>query len=123
MKLYDIKNAETAFRKLVNADLPIKMCFKLSSVIDEIDLELKRFEDFRINLIKKYGTQDEKGYRLDDDKIHLFETEMNELLSTTIDIKPMEIPIDLLENTHFSVVEIKALSNLGFISDNNNKEK
>ncbi len=117
MKMYDLKNAEPALGKLVNADLPIKTAFKLSNKIDIIDIQLQKFEKFRIDLIKKYGSKTEKGYEVDKDKIRIFENELNDLLQMDIDdIEVEPISINMLENSNFTVIEVKALKNIGFIS-------
>jgi len=117
MKMYDLKNAETALKKLVNADLPIKIAFSLSNVVDSVDEQLRKFEDFRINLIKKYGDETEKGFEVKPENVGIFENELNELLQLDIDIKGIKtIDMGLLENTSFSIVELKALQNIGFIS-------
>jgi len=117
MKMYDLKNAETALQKLVNADLPIKIAFGLSNVVDAVDEQLRKFEEFRVNLIKKYGKETEKGFEVQQEHVMTFEKELNELLQLDIDIKDINpINLDLLENSSFSIVELKSLQNLGFIS-------
>ena len=116
MKMYDLKNAEKALQKLVNADLPIKTAFKLSNIVDDIDVQLKKFEDFRISLIKKYGSETENGFEVSPEKINEFEKEFNELLQLDVDFSDIEaVNVDLLEDVSFSIIEIKSLKNIGFL--------
>jgi len=116
MKMYDLKNAEKALQKLVNADLPIKIAFNLSNIVDDIDTQLKKFEDFRVNLIKKYGTETDKGFEVLPENVSSFEKEFNELLQLDIEFDDISgIDIDLLENVNFSIIEIRSLKNIGFI--------
>jgi len=120
MKLVDIKNAEPALRKLANADLPIKLAFQISSVIDEIDPHLAKFEEFRVSLVKKYGIETENGIEVPQDKIGEFNNEINSLLNAEITAKVSPINLDDIsevENVKFSVRDLKSLMILGLLID------
>jgi hypothetical protein len=117
MKMFVIKNAESALRKLVNAELPIKIAFQISSVVDEIDVHLQKFEEFRINLVKKYGEKTENGIEVKNN-IDEFNKEINDLMNAeiTVNIQPIDINTFLnIDNVNLSVTEIKALQQLGLI--------
>jgi len=120
MKMLDIKNAENALRKLVKADLPIKIAFELSNVIDDIDLELSKLESFRVKLIKKHGKPTEDGgMDVPKENMPMFNDEFIELMNVDVDIKIKPVDIDVFEkidNLKFSVQELKALQKIGFIS-------
>lgn len=122
MKMLDLKNAENALHKLVNTDLPVKIAFNLSYVIDKIDAELKRFDDFRIKLVKKYGKETENGFEVLRENSIVFGKDMDELLSTEVDITiPFDISIDLLNDAKFSIIDIKSLIKIGILSDKQEK--
>jgi len=120
MKLVDIKNAEPALRKLANAELPIKLAFQISSVIDEIDPHLSKFEEFRVSLVKKYGIETENGIEVPKDKIGEFNDEINNLLNAeiTVNITPIKLDnISDVDNVKFSVRDLKSLMILGLLVD------
>jgi hypothetical protein len=117
MKMFVIKNAESALRKLVNAELPIKIAFQISSVVDEIDIHLQKFEEFRINLVQKYGEKTENGIEVKEN-IEIFNKEITDLMNAevTVNIQPIDIDTFLsIDSISLSVAEIKALQQLGLI--------
>ena len=117
MKMFIIKNAESALRKLVNADLPIKIAFQISSVIDEIDVHLQKFEEFRIDLVQKYGEKTDNGVEVKEN-IEEFNKEINDLLNAEVTVTVQSIDIDTflsIDSVNISVAEIKALQQLGII--------
>ena len=113
--MLDIKNAESTLFKLVKAELPIKISFELSAIMDDIDVQLKKFEEFRVELVKKYGTETKNGLEVKGDNLAKFQTEMDELLKADVQIGNMVLPLDSLENTALSVLDIKALKTIGFL--------
>jgi len=118
MKLVDIKNAEPALRKLANAELPIKLVFQISSVIDQIDPHLAKFEEFRVSLVKKYGVETENGIEVPKDKLGEFNDEINSLLNAEITVNILPIKLESIleaENMKFSVRDLKSLMILGLL--------
>jgi len=118
MKMLMIKNAEEALRKLVMAELPIKTAFEVSSTIDSIEPHLKKFEEFRVNLVQKYGSKTDKGFEVLGDNIEKFNEEIQLLLNAevNIDIHPIHVN-DILGNDSIkmSVRDIKALESIGML--------
>jgi hypothetical protein len=117
MKMFIIKNAESALRKLVNADLPIKIAFQISSVIDEIDVHLQKFEEFRIDLVQRYGEKTDNGIEVKNN-IEEFNKEINDLLNAEVTdtVQPIDMDTFLsIDSVNISVAEIKALQQLGLI--------
>jgi hypothetical protein len=117
MKMFTIKNAESALRKLVNAELPIKLAFQISSMVDEIDTHLQKFEEFRIELVKKYGDETENGIEVKNN-IDEFNKEINDLMNVeiTVNITPVDMDVFMnIDNVNLSVADIKALQILGLI--------
>jgi hypothetical protein len=117
MKMFTIKNAESTLRKLVNAELPIKLAFQISSMVDEIDTHLQKFEEFRIELVKKYGDETENGIEVKNN-IDEFNKEINDLMNVeiTVNITPVDMDVFMnIDNVNLSVADIKALQILGLI--------
>ena len=117
--MLDIINAKNALRKIVNSDLPIKMAFELSSIVDDIENQLNKFEKFRISLFEKYGTKDKKGnISVEKDNLKSFNNEMDDLLNAevNINIKPIKIDDVLsIDGLKLSIRDLKALNNIGLI--------
>jgi hypothetical protein len=117
MKMFVIKNAESALRKLVNAELPIKIAFQISSVVDEIDVHLQKFEEFRIGLVQKYGEKTENGIEVKEN-IEVFNKEITDLMNAEVAVNVQPIDMDTflsIDSVNLSVAEIKALQQLGLI--------
>jgi hypothetical protein len=119
MKMFTIKNAAPALRKLVNAELPIKLAFQISSMVDEIDVHLRKFEEFRIELVKKYGEETENGIEVKNN-IDEFNKEINDLMNVEITVNIIPVDIDIfmnIDNVNLSVADIKTLQILGLIKE------
>ena len=118
MKVIDIKNAEIALQKLSHAELPINIAYKLSTMIDSINVELDRYDTFRNSLVKKYGECIEADkYKIKDDNKEQFEKEMNDLLLVDIDtITPVFIDPNLLTDLKFSILDLKSLIAIGVLT-------
>ncbi len=85
LSLLSIVNAKTTLEKLAGLSLPIKVAYRVSKILNKVGSEFKDFEDSRIKLIRKYGTEQEDGNIevLDENKTKFFD-EMNELLGEDI---------------------------------------
>ena len=119
MKLGVLKNAEFALSLLVQKELPIRLAFELNSIIDDVDDNLKRLEDFRVKLVEKYGEKNDKGEIIvKKSKLGSFQKEYDELLDSEIDLKPVPISLKVLEdlNIKMSIKNVDALYKAGFIS-------
>lgn len=120
MKLGDLKQIEGILRKVYRLELPIKLAFKFSFLIDEVNKKLDRLEELRVKLVKKYGEQTDKGFTVPDSKVNEFQDEFFDLLDEEItDIEPINIPLELLEDNDIkmSVAELTTLIRLGFMEE------
>ena len=88
-----------------------KVAFQLARITNEIDKELKTFNEARIQLLNTYGLKDENGYQIlnenhdyiiDPEHIQDFNSEVSELLNTEITINAEPIDINDLENEEFT---------------------
>jgi uncharacterized protein YutE (UPF0331/DUF86 family) len=118
MRLGELKNIETVIVKLMSAELPIRLAFKFGVVVEQINDNLRRLEEFRVNLVKKYGKTDNKGnLQVLPENMDKFTDELKELLDTEVDIKIVKIPIEVFEkgDIKVSIKEINSLVKAGFI--------
>jgi hypothetical protein len=118
IKLGDLKNVENAILKIVNAELPIKIAFQINLMIDDLDEKLTKLENFRINLVKKYGDADASGdLKVLPKNIKAFQQELKELLDSDVDFTPVKIPLDVFDSANIKVTvkELNALIKAGFV--------
>jgi len=113
VKLTDVQNAKECMNKLANMDLPISTSYKLSKLIKKLNKEYDDIEEFRVQLIKKYGQEDneQKNIRVnpDSEEFLSFLKEYNEFMETEVDID-----IDKLEiKTEELDIKIKSVELLG----------
>jgi hypothetical protein len=82
-------------RRLTNERLPMKMTFRLSKMIKQMDAELETLEDARISLIKELGTEDEQGgVSVKPENVETFQKEYMELVNEDIEIDSDPLDID-----------------------------
>lgn len=118
IKLGDLKNVEPIILKIINAELPIKIAFQINIMIDDLDDKLTKLENFRINLVKKYGEEDKSGnLQVIPKNTQAFTQELRELMDSDVDFTPVKIPIEVFDtaNIKVTVKELNALIKAGFI--------
>lgn len=83
---------------LLDEKLPIKQAWKLNKLAKAFEKELQEIEEFRVNLVRKLGVQEEgneeaEAISVPADNMEAFVTEFNELLNqeVTIDFDPIDI--------------------------------
>lgn len=120
VNLNNIVNSASTFRELSEKQLPIRVAFRIARLIRELDKENATFESSRRAIIEKYAMRDEAGkiaqanngnILLQQDKIEDCNNELNELLSTEVEINADKINIedlDKIEMTPAQVYNIEA---------------
>lgn len=103
-------NSVGVLSKLNNAELPVKVSYKLSKNIKNIEKELSVYEEEKQKLINKYGEKDEDGKNKinENGTINILDPEAwnkdyKELLEIENDIKVEKISIDDLAKTDFKI--------------------
>ena len=119
MKLGHLKSVESVMAKLIQSELPIKMAFSLTLIVDEMQERLTKLEEFRVTLVEKYGIKDKDGdgIQVPMNKIEDFNNEYNELLDADIELTPVVLDVDVLESLDFKVTvrELDSLIKAGFL--------
>ena len=91
-------------KELLNSSFDSSSSFKIGRLIRELDKELELFDISRKKIIDKYGLRDSQGnFLTENNQIKITNPEecnreMQELLSTTIEIYSEKIPISCFEN-------------------------
>ena len=103
-------NSVQVLRKLNNAELPVRVSYKLAKNIKSIDKELKIYEEEKQKLINKYGEKDEEGKSKvnENGMINILDTEnwnkdIKELLEIEVEINVEKINIDELAKSDLKI--------------------
>ena len=110
--LNDIVTSTESLRKLTTLDLPIKISFRLLELTKQLEVRLTSFEETRLTLLKKYGTQtDATNFKIEDVNVEPFSKEMEELLSEELDVNFVKISVDSLpDSISISAADLRLLS-------------
>lgn len=112
LSLLTIVNAKPTLEKLAGLSLPIKVAYRVSKILNKVASEFKDFEDSRIKLIRKFGTEQEGGNIevLEENKTKFF-AEMNELLTEEIELNFPLLDLDSFpDSCELSPAEVSVLS-------------
>ena len=117
--MHKIVNPEfsIAYRKLMEADLPIKTAYKLKKMTASITDEQRRYDELRKQLLEKLGEKDDKGeLKIENGIVMLGEneeayvTEHQELLD--IDLELPVISVSDLGDAKISVTDLMILDDI-----------
>lgn len=118
IKVSDLLNATETLQKLSQKELKAKLALSIARLLKEAEREIQNFNEVRMNLINKYGEKDEKGELITDDKgnckiipdgIETFSKELNDLVTTDVEINANKLKLDDLENLDFTPGDMVAL--------------
>lgn len=89
MELSKIVNAYEALSKIQSTNnLPFLLAWQFSDVLESLDKHYKRYNEEREKIVKKYGEPNEdESYRIKPENLTKFQSDMNKLLLTKIDLK------------------------------------
>lgn len=110
MKLGELVISANVLMGLGNQKLPAKAAFQLRRVIEQVQVELARFDKVREELAKQYGDDIGDGkYKIREESLEKFAAEMNDLLGADIDIAIQKIGIDAFQGVELSVQDLVLL--------------
>lgn len=108
--LAQIKNAETVLTKLLTAELPIQVSFRLSKLIKKINEELIDFESSRQKLFEKYGEQlDNNTITIKPEFQQEYLEQINSLLGEPVELPEVKVSITEISDLKISAVDTAAL--------------
>lgn len=113
MKIAEALVAREALDKLATKPYNAKLAYRIARMISKLDSELKTFEQKRIELIMKHGEKTEDGkYTIKPENMELFSKTLNELLSETITIDRLPLPLAMFEDNPLEAADIMKLGAL-----------
>lgn len=127
MKLGTIEPLYNTLSSLKEKEMPIRLSYKITLLLDKIDLEYNFFISEMRKIINKYGLKDENGefiqedgnIKINPDSINLAEKALQELYETEITLPEVTITLDELETLYIKPVDLRAF--LPFIKKDLNK--
>ena len=118
VKILDLVNSTETLQKLAKQNFKAKLAWTLARLLKAAEGEIQGYNEARLNLIKKYGEKDESGELITDEKgnckilpesLTNFNTELNELLESEVEINSNKINFALLEDINFTPTEMSLL--------------
>lgn len=118
VKISELLNSVETLQKLSQKDFKAKLAWQIARLLKSAESEIQSFNETRMDLIRKYGEKDENGGLVTDEhgncriiegEVVNFNSELNELINSTVEINANKIGIDQLENLDFTPSEISIL--------------
>jgi hypothetical protein len=124
MRLSQLASQEfkSALSKLMSAQLPIKTTFRLKKLVQNLEGELKLFEETRHSIVQEYGEKDEAGnlkqneqglVNLDVSKSEEWQVKLSELMmiESTLELPKLTLS-DFGDKVELSANDLFALGSL-----------
>ena len=118
LTLEQLINSTDALKTLSQKPLKARCAYLVGKILRAADAEMTAFNEARMDLIKKYGEKDESGELKTDENgnVHIimeelnnFNSELQELLKTTVEISSDRIKIDDIGEIEFTPAEMTQL--------------
>ncbi len=118
MKLGEVLAVKDAVKKIVTVELPVKIAYHLSKMTDTFFDEVGHIENFRINLLKEYGEEDNGSYVVPNEKKEEFISKYNELLEQEYEgmITSIDLETLLETNVQLTPIEMRLLIEVGIVT-------
>jgi hypothetical protein len=97
IKLKQLAESNEALGSLLTTEIPVAISFKIGLIVEELNNNMKHFEESRNVVVKKYGKEQKDGtYLIPNKQIEVADKEMEDLLNTEIEINTEPISIEKL---------------------------
>lgn len=117
-KMINIASAFPALQKLASVELPLKLLYSVSRLLDKIEPEMTFYNSERDKLIIKYGEREDDGaFKIKQENMADFEREMNDLFMIDVALDVQQIVLPMLDGVKMSYNEMKALECCGVTFD------
>ena len=111
VKLVEVYNSVSVMNKILDAQLPASIAFKLTKLLKSLNDEIKSIEDQRVKLVSKYGEKDENNsVSVSETNKESFMKEFGELLNTDIEIQWEPVSIEKFDGLNLSANDLLKVS-------------
>ena len=108
--LQQLSDGFVSLGKVASLDLPVKTAYWLKRVAKAAEGEMRQLDEVRVQLVKKYGAEDESGnIAVKPENVEAFAAEFNDLLAETIDLPGDGIALDALGDVKVSAIDLMRL--------------
>lgn len=125
VKMYQVLEFENFYNKIKDIKMPIKLAYKFSKLMREIDNERIFYQNKLQSIIEAYGekdndgnfvlTQDKSGVQIKKEDLEKCQKEVMELSNLDVEINGIEISINELENFELTLQDMNIL--MSFIKE------
>lgn len=98
--------------KLIDKELPVLVAWKLKKIYKELDKNIQEVEEFRIELVKKYGIEREGDWQVLDENVDKFTEEFEKLLNQDIELNIDTIDMEELGNIDLTTRDLILLDGI-----------
>ena len=118
LTLEQLINSIDALKQLSIEPLRASVAFTVARIIKAADTEVINFNDTRSTLINKYGKRNDDGslvtdsngnFQINREDVITFNTELTDLLSTSVTLNANKIKMDDIDNIAFTPAEMLTL--------------
>lgn len=118
IKLEELINCAEGLKNLSQKQLKARTAYTVGKLLKVADAEMNEFNEARMKLIKKYGEKDENNELITDENenVHIpnesveaFNSELQDLLSASIELNANKIKLDDLDDVDFTPSEMTQL--------------
>ena len=114
--IQEILGMKDVLTKVVQAEVPIRIAFRINRFVKSVQMELETFEKIRMGLIQKYGEKEEKSQQIsvkDPEKQKEFHREIQKVVLEiiNIDFKPIRFE-EFGNDIKISAAELFALEKI-----------
>lgn len=109
--LGELRIMKFSLQKIAEKELPIKISWKITKFLKQVNDELEMIEKERIKLVHKYGENEEgkEEIKVPNDKIEDFKKEFVDFLSSEVDINCEPINVKDLGDIELSSSDLLVL--------------
>ena len=119
VELQNLLDSMPIFQELISQKLAARTAFKVNKIVKAINKEYELFDETRRTIIEKYGDRDENGEIKSDENGNLqikkdqtdeFVHELQELLTTEIELNVSPLFIEEIEDATFTPAQMDIMS-------------
>ena len=118
IKMNELLSFQNFYEKIKNKSLPIKTSYKFMKFFNEVNKELKFYQEQLIKISEEFGERDkngelisteEGGVKIKKEELSNCQSKINELLNLDIEIDNIIFSLDELENLNLSLSDLQII--------------
>lgn len=108
--LNQVFEGKETIRRILSTPLEVKLAYRMNKIATVLLRKLKEIEKIRVDLVDKYGKEDDKGRTsVPPENIKAFTEEFERELDKEIDLEVQPIPFSCLKSISISAADLVAI--------------